>query len=382
MNKVYCTAPWNGLTIRENGDVRTCCVGAKALGNINNTDIKEIQNSQQLLEIQNNFLTGNVDKENCSQCINEEGQSLPSLRHYYNRYYTDTNLNKLKLKVIDMRWSNSCNLQCMYCSPIFSSTWAAALDSKIKIQVNHDNHNNVANWITEHAHDLRELMLVGGEPLLMKQNYQILKSIPLDTKVTIITNLSYNLEELPCLDSLLAKNHNDVIWNISLENTNQQFEYVRNQASWAQIEKNLSLLLDRFPNTVSINFVYSMFSAFDIKNTFRKLIDLGVKKFNLMGINQNDTMNVLNMPASIKIKALEELRAANEIHKNSIHPDDLHFYPIFGMDSLQTALSSNTENLINKEEFYKKIEWYDQWHSAKFKDLWPHVMDLVDLHLQ
>ena len=205
MNKVYCTAPWNGLTIRENGDVRTCCVGAKALGNINNTDIKEIQNSQQLLEIQNNFLTGNVDKENCSQCINEEGQSLPSLRHYYNRYYTDTNLNKLKLKVIDMRWSNSCNLQCMYCSPIFSSTWAAALDSKIKIQVNHDNHNNVANWITEHAHDLRELMLVGGEPLLMKQNYQILKSIPLDTKVTIITNLAYNLEDLPCLDSLLKK---------------------------------------------------------------------------------------------------------------------------------------------------------------------------------
>ena len=50
MNKVYCTAPWNGLTIREIGDVRTCCVGAKALGNINNTDIKEIQNSQQLLD--------------------------------------------------------------------------------------------------------------------------------------------------------------------------------------------------------------------------------------------------------------------------------------------------------------------------------------------
>jgi MoaA/NifB/PqqE/SkfB family radical SAM enzyme len=225
-------------------------------------------------------------------------------------------------------------------------------------------------------------MLVGGEPLLMKQNYQILKAIPLDTKVTIITNLSYNLEELPCLDSLLAKNPNDVIWNISLENINQQFEYVRNRASWAQVEKNLLLLIDRFPNTVSINFVYSVFSAFDIKNTFAKLIGLGVKKFNLMGINQNNTMNVFNMPTSIKIKALGELKAASEIHKNSIHPDDLHFYPIFGVDSLQTALSMNAENLINKEEFYKKIEWYDQWHSSKFKDLWPHVMDLVDLHLQ
>lgn len=382
MTKVYCTAPWNGLTIRENGDVRTCCVGAKVLGNINRTDIKEIQNSQLLSKIQDSFVTNNVDAVNCSQCIDEEKRSLPSLRQYYNRYYPDTNLNTLKLKVIDVRWSNNCNLQCMYCSPTFSNTWASALDSRVKIQINQHNHNNVAEWITANAQDLQELMLVGGEPLLMKQNYQILKSIPQKTKVTIITNLSYNIEDLPCLHSLLAKNSDDVIWNISLENIGQQFEYARNKASWPQVEKNLTFLIRHFPNTVSINFVYSMFSAFDIKNTFAKLIELDIKKFNLMGINQNHTMNVMNMPVAIKMKALDELRLASEIQKNSIHPDDLDFYPIFGLADIQNALLLNTETVVNKEEFYKKIAWYDQWHENQFKDLWPHVMELVDLHLQ
>jgi MoaA/NifB/PqqE/SkfB family radical SAM enzyme len=32
---VYCTAPFNGLTIREDGHVRTCCSGINSLGNLN-----------------------------------------------------------------------------------------------------------------------------------------------------------------------------------------------------------------------------------------------------------------------------------------------------------------------------------------------------------
>jgi MoaA/NifB/PqqE/SkfB family radical SAM enzyme len=380
-DKIYCTAPWNGLTIRENGDVRTCCVGNKVLGNINNSDIKEIQQSDKLLEIQNNFVNNNIDKENCQLCIDEENNSLPSLRHYYNRYYKDTNNNKLKLKVIDVRWSNNCNLQCMYCSPMFSSTWESALDSKTKLPINQAHHDNVANWIVDNAGDLREIMLVGGEPLLMKQNYKILKSIPLETKVTILTNLSYNIQDLPCLDSLLAKDPNSVIWNISLENTHRQFEYVRNKASWDIVEGNLLFLTENFPENVSINFVYSMFSAFDIKNTFINLINIGIKKFNLMAINHHPTMNLLNMPTQIKIKALEDLEAATEIHKNSICAEDLDFYPIFGLNNIRQALLLPSKNLTTKYEFYKKIEWYDQWHDQKFKDLWPHVTELVNLHL-
>jgi hypothetical protein len=125
-----------------------------------------------------------------------------------------------------------------------------------------------------------------------------------------------------------------------------------------------------------------MFSAFDITATFKKLVSLGIKKFNLMGIDNNDTMSVFDMPMKIKEQALAELEAAVEIHKNSIHPDDLHFYPIIGIEDVRTALSLETQKPINKKDFYDKIIWYNQWSDQKFDQLWPHVMALVNLHLE
>jgi len=381
MNNVYCTAPWSGLTIRENGDIRTCCVGQKTLGNINEIPIQDIVTSKKLLKIQQNFKNNGVDSINCGKCLQEEKQSLPSLRDYYNRYYNVTSLDHFSLKVIDIRWSNICNLQCMYCSPMFSSVWASALEIKTKTRINDSHYDQVAEWIITHSSDLKELMLVGGEPLLMKQNYKILNEIPLDTKITIITNLSYNLEELPCIDSLIARKKN-LVWNVSLENTAKQFEYVRNKAVWTQVENNLLYLNKNFPDIVSVNFVYSMFSAFDIDITIEKLISLGVKKFNLIPIDSNQTMDVFLMPEQIKKEALEKLNRAFEIHQTAIHPDDLQYYNIFGYEEIQKALKLQTKPSISKKDFYDKIVWYDQWSELKFNDLWPHVMDLVDLHLQ
>lgn len=379
--KVYCSAPWNGITIRENGDIRTCCVGQKTLGNINETTIQDIATSKKLLEIQQNFKNGGVDNVNCSKCLQQEKQSLPSLRDYYNRYYHVDSLDQLSLKVIDIRWNNICNLQCMYCSPMFSSTWSSALNIKTKTVINDSDYDQVAEWIIEHSGDLRELMLVGGEPLLMKQNYRILNQIPLDTKITIITNLSYNIKDLPCFESLLARKKN-LILNVSLENIGKQFEYVRNKAEWKQIAQNLLYLNQTFPDIVSVNFVYSMFSAFDIDITIKELLSLGLKKFNLIPIDSNTTMDVFLMPMEVKKIAIEKLKQAFEIHRNAIHPDDLHYYNIFGFEEILNALEQPTESPISKKAFYEQIEWYDQWHRSKFKDLWPHVMDLVDLNLQ
>lgn len=64
-SKVFCTAPWAGLTVREDGHVKTCCVGGTSLGNLNDTSIQEILKSQSLADIQQNMLSGEPDKKNC-----------------------------------------------------------------------------------------------------------------------------------------------------------------------------------------------------------------------------------------------------------------------------------------------------------------------------
>ena len=71
------------------------------------------------------------------------------------------------------------------------------------------------------------------------------------------------------------------------------------------------------------------------------------------------------------------------MHYNNIHPEDRNFYPLVNLDLINNQLKNTQENtVITKKEFYDQVTWYDQWSTLKFKDLWPHVIELADLHLE
>ena len=102
----------------------------------------------------------------------------------------------------------------------------------------------------------------------------------------------------------------------------------------------------------------------------------------MFNINDNDPMNVLNMPNSVKQLALDQLQKAHSWHNESLHPDDKNLYPWQGIESLISALSETGETNISLTQFQEKITWYDQWNQNKFADLWPEVIDLIHLSLQ
>lgn len=56
-NSVYCTAPFNGLTIREDGHVRTCCAGRISLGHLDHMAVTDIEESPELKQIQQRMLS-------------------------------------------------------------------------------------------------------------------------------------------------------------------------------------------------------------------------------------------------------------------------------------------------------------------------------------
>ena len=117
-------------------------------------------------------------------------------------------------------------------------------------------------------------MLVGGEPMLMKQNHVLFQTLPDNCQISIITNLSYDLERLQCINDLLKRPRDKIIWNVSMENTGEQFEYVRNGGNWQQVEKNFKFLMKHWPTTVSINMVYSLFSALNLYQTIQHLSNI------------------------------------------------------------------------------------------------------------
>lgn len=371
---VYCTAPWNGLTIRENGEVKTCCVGKTTLGNLNSQSIQKIESGKILANLRKSMLQDSPNLDNCRDCIDHENRSgLSSLRQHYLQHYPS--IDHLQLQFLDIRWNNTCNLGCMYCSPLFSSTWVDRLSSNKKITPVRPYQDQLLDWILERADHVKEIMLVGGEPMLMKQNYALLERLPQDCRISIITNLSYDLEHLPCINNLLSRPAECVVWNVSLENTGQQFEYVRNGAKWAKVEHNLKYIVSRWP--VSVSMVYNLFSAFDLVNTIKTLGGLGIRKFNFMPVGGVNEIDIFRMPESVKLIALAELEQAIKWHTQSIHPEDQDLYTMQGTEPLLASLKLPTTEPISVEEIKQKIKWFDSWNNKRFEDLWPNAV----LHL-
>jgi MoaA/NifB/PqqE/SkfB family radical SAM enzyme len=374
---VYCTAPWNGITIREDGKVLTCCIGNKLLGNLNTQSIQEIENSKILQQIKQDMLSGSTNLENCQFCVQlEQHTGYAPTRDHYNKNYP-TISDSLKLQCLDIRWNNVCNLGCLYCSPTFSNTWSDRLGIDTTTPPVKPYQDDLLEWVLERADHIKELMLVGGEPLLMKQNYKLLAQLPEQCQISIITNMSYDLEKNPAFPLLLSRPSEKTIWNVSMENIGDKFEYVRSGASWKQVKKNVKLLSQHWPNTISINMTYNLFSAFDLMETVQEFHALGIKKINFFNINENKTIDLFNMPEKIKELALKQLQDAYNWHLCSLHPEDREFYPWSGINELMEKLKKPSVTTISLPEFNDKIQWYDKWSNWQFRDLWPEVNQLI-----
>jgi len=375
-SKYYCSAPWKGVTVRENGNVLTCCVGTKVLGNLRDQSIHEIMESDELKQIKDNMLT-NTDDDNCRMCKSQEKiNNYATVRNHYVKYYPLVD-NDFSLEFLDIRWNNKCNLGCVYCDPEFSSVWEERKPRTAKLPARRDYQDELLAWVIDKSHEIRELSLVGGEPLLMKQNYELFRTLPQTAQISMITNLSYDLESLPCIDDLLKRPADKIIWNVSLENTHSKFEYIRNGASWDQVVKNFEFLAKHWPKTVSINMVYGLFSAFDLPATAQTLSELGINKINLMPVGRHTEMNLAYMPEPIRQQAIACLEQLVLEHQQRMGVD-AGLYPIEGLEEILTGLRNSNNPSMTRDQVLKKIRWFDNWQKTnKFADLWPNVIDMV-----
>jgi MoaA/NifB/PqqE/SkfB family radical SAM enzyme len=371
MNDIYCSAPWRSLAIMPNGEVRTCCVGSQALGNLNESSIQDIVNGPVLEKIQQELQTGTGD--NCRICNNDEKQgNYASMRQYYRKHYPIYQSPTKHLEALDVRWNNKCNLACQYCASHSSSIWEEKLQIKTaKARKSYE--DDLLEWVLPQLSGLREILLQGGEPMLMKQNYRLFALAPETCRFSIITNLSYDIENLPCMTDLLARPREQVIWNISAENTKSKFEYIRQGADWQQFRDNLIWLVKRWPTTIGMNMVYFLLSGYDILDTVKTFYSLGVKKFNLLSLHSNPCLMINSMPEDVQKRALDQLYLVKQWHSDEFGPDQ-DLYPIQGIDNIISGLhNAGSRAIIDKKTFFDKIAWHDSWATQKFSDLWPDL---------
>jgi MoaA/NifB/PqqE/SkfB family radical SAM enzyme len=265
-NNFYCAAPWRGLHINPRGDVKTCCAGnPNMLGNLNSQGIIEILNGEQMKQVRHSIAQGRPH-EYCSNCVRAERFGADSERNWHNNVnpefdYAAAGDQYHYPVIVDVRWNTTCNLSCNYCGEFCSSKWAAIKSIPFKSGAR-PYYDQVCDFIEQHQDHIHEVALVGGEPLLLPENERLLDVIPTDAIVTLITNLSVDLENNKIFKKLA--NRNKVGWSMSFDNIGDRFEYVRHGANWESLKQNLAIVKDLMTTQGhwgGIHAVYNIYNA-------------------------------------------------------------------------------------------------------------------------
>jgi sulfatase maturation enzyme AslB (radical SAM superfamily) len=278
-NKTFCPIPWTGFMYNSNGDVMNCIRSQRPIGNLLDNSIHDIlavntQTKKNMLERKKGL--------GCDGCYNlEEGKNsfdiisdrifyLKELKEVKNTLYD--NVDQFDLYKIDIRWSNVCNFACVYCSPEYSSKWA----SELKIQITQPNQIRVQemkDFIFEKADQLKHVYLAGGEPLLMKENLElllILKKVNPNVNLRVNTNLSKvdtRVFETIC-------EFTNVHWIISIDELELEFEYIRYGSKWEDFLDNLKIVRN-LKHKVSFNMLHHLLNYMSIFDCVRYLQNLG-----------------------------------------------------------------------------------------------------------
>lgn len=237
-----CNAVWNSITIYPNGKLAPCCIYDYQLAR----DSDQFQGSDTFADLQEQMSQG-AYPVGCRKCWEDEQNGMNSYRENYG---SDPN-QRDRIRYLDLRNNNTCNLTCRICGPAFSSSWTKLVGD---LEFENFNISPILSEISES--NLDEIYFTGGEPMLNIDHWRLLDRLVVNGHSKNIT-LRYNTNL-----SILSYQGRSVFdyWPkfkkikvyASLEAIGEPVEYIRSGLDWNRATKNINALLDfqqQYPDT-------------------------------------------------------------------------------------------------------------------------------------
>ena len=252
----------------------------------------EFHNIRTKLEAREKMLRGEWPGRGCEHCKSTEDAGGHSDRQSsldmpgvtapkeLDQDQTAVNVTPTQLEIY---FSNTCNLKCVYCNSKFSSTIDnenrihgqflhgdrtkfgsnVFINGKIEVNPNiEEDTNKLFVWLEQHIHELNKVMILGGEPFLQKETermIQLLERTP-NPRLTLVvfSNLTVDTARVQGWLARMwrlveqGKLHNLQVVG-SLDCWGPQAEYVRNGLDLKKYVENLEYILQHTKITPSIN---------------------------------------------------------------------------------------------------------------------------------
>ncbi len=337
------------ICIRSDGQYRLCCASLEGENkeNIHTHTPQEWHDSEFHTSVRQQLANGQWP-DACAPCKNLEAKGIQSQRQKPRPYGPG-------LSHFDLRFGNSCNLKCISCWNMSSSSIAEeAIDMhKAGVQPFYsilDVPN--FNWATEETlskiktEDLKEVYLTGGEPMMVKHLPEFLEK--LDRSVSLRFNTNCTIWN-PKLEKILRK-FDTVLMALSLDATDRRIDYIRYGSNWNEVNENAKRYADfcKVDLTPTISVLNAHFTddikEYADKNNFGYFENI---------LNTPDWLNCKNAPDTLKNK----FQSSNVINwsKATADPAMIDF-------------------------FRKRIIALDSWRKIKIKDYLPEVAEAYEIN--
>lgn len=273
MNASYCSLAWVGITTDPDGTLRPCCVSRDHVlkddgtpYNLGVDKLDDIYNSNFYKQLRKDMLEGRLIS-GCENCYSNEKYGRESRRLINNEKFKDQKFSniesELKIQYMDLRLGNQCNLKCRMCNPVNSSMVEEEFNNNSdtmldKFYVKNDASDRdwfktefFDNNINPHLSNLVVLYMTGGEPTLIKKNYDIMQRL-IDSgrnkNMTLIINTNMTNTNPKFYE--LLKQFNKVLIQMSIDAVDELNTYIRYPTDFNIVDKTIKELLSIGNNIV------------------------------------------------------------------------------------------------------------------------------------
>jgi hypothetical protein len=349
MSNTFCVLPWLHLATHPHGGVTLCCVSnhdddqnrARNFGpvgqtlNIPSAKIDAILNSDYFREVRLQMLSGVVPAA-CQRCFSEEAKGVRSKRVAENANFpmdvaeartatSEDGTIKPKIRFVELRLGNICNVKCRSCNPASSSKWAAEyskMENDLRFVRRYSGMDGF-DWpekpefwadLDQYADDIEMLYINGGEPTLIKEHWRFLERLA-DAGHAEHVRLWYNINmtTLPEYAFDIWRRFRAVQVTCSIDDLGLRNQYLRYGTRWNVVERNLDKLLREKWIDVSVNQTISFLNAYYLPEYYAHMAGKGLH-VHLNYVYDPEYLAPWHLPSPIKVDIVDRLRSVMPTH--------------------------------------------------------------------
>lgn len=354
-SSTFCLLPFIHMATKTDGDMKLCC-RSWPVGNINNTSMEELWNSEKYKEVRKKLLNSERPEE-CHACWRHEDIGVRSMRQRYNKTRTKRYMPQVEkmaedytmpfeIPILESKMSNFCNLKCRMCHPLDSTSWSKdwAEIEHLMETANGSTYRKVrefgltrkpyiSGWEDNEqfwkeferlAPNFDRIEFAGGEPLIDPIHYRILNILK-DHGSNIELKYSTNLTKLNYKkDNVLELwNHfKDVEIMISIDGVDDVYNYIRQLGNYETVKENILQVVDH-PRVSKVagacTFqVYNIFQMEEIFDRFTEELNIDIHTHR---VNYPTFLDMRIIPEEIKNPLIDRLTAYKQTIEEKIHPN-------------------------------------------------------------